>query len=404
MLCIIIFSTVAVLFVSWKELSYTETTIKKIGKSWWYIQDGHINLKYTGLAKNQNGIWFVKNGKVDFGFNGIQKYKSAQWYIQNGKCNILYTGLTKYNNVWWYIRNGKVDNSYTGLIGNENGQWYVQNGKVNFEYNNFYYQNGILYDIRGGRVEHETRMVAHRGLSSQAPDNTVKAFELAGQAGFWGCETDIYLTKDNQFIITHDDDFKKTCGVNKKPSEMTVEEIKELKIKNGSNYNEYCNDDSATRIPTLEEYLQVCKQYNMIPFIEIKENAYSDSESNKQTAELLYKKVKEIMENQQVVFISTDLYKLQQMRAVLDENQDKMMEVQHVVYTASTDMIDTYKSFTMNLDSSFTGISMEDIQQFRANGITVGVWIVDEEQKVYDFARAGVDYITTGTCFDLREQ
>lgn len=399
LICAIIFFLIVVTLIIIKEKSFSDTTIKKLGKNWWYIEDGRINLKYTGLAKNENGWWYVKDGKVDFQYNGIQEKSGSQWYIKNGKIDTNYTGLTKYDNTWWYISSGKVNTSYDGLITNENGQWYVRNGKVDFEYNDMCFKNGILYDVVNGKVEHETKMVAHRGLSSEAPGNTVKAFELAGQKGFWGCETDIYLTKDNEFIICHDDDFKETCGVKKKPSEMTLSEIKELKIKTGSNYEWYRNDDTATKIPTLEEYLNVCKQYNMTPFIEIKEHAYSNSDTSKQVTELLYKKVKDIMENRRVVFISMDFDKIQQMREVLDEKNDQNMEVQHVVYTAYTNMIDTYKTLKINLDSSFTGISVEDIQKFRSAGITVGLWIVDDRQKVLDFAKAGVDYITTGNLY-----
>ena len=47
-------------------------------------------------------------------------------------------------------------------------------------------------------------LVAHRGLSSEAPGDTVKAFELAGDAGFWGvAETDIRMTKDGKFVAVH---------------------------------------------------------------------------------------------------------------------------------------------------------------------------------------------------------
>ena len=396
-LCICTIVCIGFLALLWMKRSNTgSSTVIKLGNNWWYIENGCINLKYNGLASNENGWWYIKDGKVDFSHNGIEKNKNGWWYIHNGQVDFSYTGLKKNKNTWWMIENGKVDLNYTGIVENENGQWYVKAGKVDFSYNAMCFQDGCLYDIENGKVEHQTKMVAHRGLSSEAPENTVKSFELAGQAGFWGCETDIYLTKDNQFIISHDDDFKDTCGVKKKPGDMTLEEIKKLKIQKGNNYSLYQGDDSATRIPTLEEYLEVCKQYNMTPFIEIKEHAYSNSDQSKDVAELLYQKVKKVMENRQVVFISMDFTKLQQMREVLDEHNEQNMDLQHIVYTAYTSMIDTYKSLNMNLDSSFTGIPMEDIQTFKANGITVGVWIIADKEKAYDFAKAGVDYITTG--------
>lgn len=97
-------------------------------------------------------------------------------------------------------------------------------------------------------------MVAHRGLSALAPENTVKSFRLAGQKGFWGCETDVHMTADRKIIVNHDDTFQRMCGVNKKPGEMILDEIKQLKIRTGNHYEDYKNDAEATSIPTLEEY------------------------------------------------------------------------------------------------------------------------------------------------------
>src|SRR5699024_4264590 len=50
-------------------------------------------------------------------------------------------------------------------------------------------QNSTLY-------EKEVKYCAHRGLESIAPENTMPAFELAGQLGYWGIETDLHQTLD----------------------------------------------------------------------------------------------------------------------------------------------------------------------------------------------------------------
>ena len=332
-----------------------------------------MDYSYTGIAKNQNGWWRIKNGKVDFNYNG----------------------LAENENGWWQIENGQVNMSYTGIAENEYGRWYVQNGQVDFSYNQPYFQNGTLYTLENGKVANETKMIAHRGLSSEAPDNTVKSFTLAGKAGFWGCETDIYLTKDNQFIVEHNDDFGESCGVKKTPGEMTVSEIKQLKITNGANYNQYKDDETAIRVPTLIEYLAVCKEYGMTPVIEIKEKAYSNSAGLKEHTELLYDTVKQAMGDQNVIFISMDFDKLRQMREVLNEHSDTTTILQHVVYSTSDDMIQTYKSLGMELDSAFTGITPDQITRYHDSNIKIGLWIVNDQNKLYDFAKSGINYITT---------
>ena len=53
-------------------------------------------------------------------------------------------------------------------------------------------------------TKNSAKFIAHRGLSAEAPENTIKAYELAGGAGFWGAETDVRMTKDKKFILQHD--------------------------------------------------------------------------------------------------------------------------------------------------------------------------------------------------------
>lgn len=414
---VVIFLIAAIMVIVIKKNFFTGTDVKKIGDNWWYTQNGFIEHEYNGFASNKNGLWFIQNGKVNFNFNGIEKHKNDWFFIRNGKVDYSYTGIAKNQNGWWRIKNGKVDFNYNGLAENENGwwqiengqvnmsytgiaeneygRWYVQNGQVDFSYNQPYFQNGTLYTLENGKVANETKMIAHRGLSSEAPDNTVKSFTLAGKAGFWGCETDIYLTKDNQFIVEHNDDFGESCGVKKTPGEMTVSEIKQLKITNGANYNQYKDDETAIRVPTLIEYLAVCKEYGMTPVIEIKEKAYSNSAGLKEHTELLYDTVKQVMGDQNVIFISMDFGKLRQMREVLNEHSDTTTVLQHVVYSASDDMIQTYKSLGMELDSAFTGITPDQITRYHDSNIKIGLWIVNDQNKLYDFAKSGINYITT---------
>ena len=47
-------------------------------------------------------------------------------------------------------------------------------------------------------------IISHRGLSGEAPENTIPAFELAGQANVWGIETDVYEIADGTFVCFHD--------------------------------------------------------------------------------------------------------------------------------------------------------------------------------------------------------
>ena len=108
--------------------------------------------------------------------------------------------------------------------------------------------------------------VAHRGYSAAAPENTLAAFTLAGEKGYYGCEFDIHTTKDKVWVINHDDTVDKMTNGSGKIADMTSEEISKLKIDSGNNIETYPNE----KIPTLEEALDVCEKYSLRPIIEVK--------------------------------------------------------------------------------------------------------------------------------------
>ena len=110
------------------------------------------------------------------------------------------------------------------------------------------------------------KFVMHRGDNTLAPENTVPAFTLAGQAGAWGIETDVYETTDGVFILSHDDDVSRMTDGTGKITEMTYAQTQECTIDAGSNIEDYPN----LKMPTLEEYLTICRRYGCVACIEIK--------------------------------------------------------------------------------------------------------------------------------------
>jgi len=101
---------------------------------------------------------------------------------------------------------------------------------------------------------------AHRGLwSEKYPENSLSAFELAARRGY-GIELDIRLSKDGRIVVFHDDDLRRMCGVNKRVRDLTLRELKTLRLK-GTNES----------IPTLAEVLRLV--HGRVPLlIEVKGN------------------------------------------------------------------------------------------------------------------------------------
>ncbi len=88
-----------------------------------------------------------------------------------------------------------------------------------------------------------TPLVAHRGASADAPENTLAAFRLAFARGADAIEGDFRLTRDKRIVCMHDATTKRTAGVDKTVANATLAELRKLDVGGGE------------RIPTLEEVL-----------------------------------------------------------------------------------------------------------------------------------------------------
>jgi len=87
-------------------------------------------------------------------------------------------------------------------------------------------------------------VMAHRGGSLEAPENTIESFKYAIEIGSDIIETDIQLSSDGVPYIFHDDDLKRIPGIEKNFNDLLASEIDELNI-----FGDF-------KIPTLEETLK----------------------------------------------------------------------------------------------------------------------------------------------------
>ncbi len=125
------------------------------------------------------------------------------------------------------------------------------------------------FTIYVGRLKKEDcKFVAHRGRSEKAPDNSKAAIQLALASDFDYVEFDIWKTLDNQFVVTHDESLKETCGVDVKVTEITLPQAMSYKIITGNNIDTYPNE----YIPSLEQILVMAQAYpDKHLFIELKQ-------------------------------------------------------------------------------------------------------------------------------------
>lgn len=108
------------------------------------------------------------------------------------------------------------------------------------------------------------KIFAHRGYSGKYPENTMIAFKKALECGVDGIELDIQLTKDGEVVIIHDETIDRTTTGKGFVIDYTYEELEKFdasfKFK----------DLGFNKIPTLREYFQLVKDYDIVTNVELK--------------------------------------------------------------------------------------------------------------------------------------
>lgn len=224
-------------------------------------------------------------------------------------------------------------------------------------------------------------LVAHRGMRSVAPENTTASFTEAGKHGYWGAECDVYRTKDGVWIISHDSHTYRMMDKSAFIEKKTYEELMNMNVDNGVNIDKY----EDLKICSLEEYLDICKKYNMTPVIELK---------GKNNTEY-YSEIVELANQFEVnpVYISFHIENLQTMRRL---TQCKMY---YLVQKISEDDIQDAKSiencgidFNGNKDKNFKS---DIIKKCQEAGLELGAWTINEEDALQKLEQYGITLITT---------
>jgi glycerophosphoryl diester phosphodiesterase len=106
------------------------------------------------------------------------------------------------------------------------------------------------------QFENATEVMAHRGASAAAPENTIAAIQGAIEAGAQWVEIDVQESADGQVVVIHDSDLKKIGGSALTVAGSTLQQLQQVDI--GSWFGPEFTDQ---RIPTLKEVLELCKDH-----------------------------------------------------------------------------------------------------------------------------------------------
>lgn len=225
----------------------------------------------------------------------------------------------------------------------------------------------------------DVKLTAHRGFSGIAPENTLAAFEKAAEYNFYATECDVHLTKDGVWVIYHDDNIFRLTNGYKNIEEATYEELQEYVIDNGVNVDYYPNQ----KIPTLEEYLIVCKDMKIIPQIEIKNGS---KEKLQEILDLLQKY--ELKENAIIISFKGEMIK--KVREL-----DEKIELWYLVEEITEENINECKENNYKLAFNHKKNDEEIIKTAINKGLTLCAWTVDDLETLKSLYNLGVKYITT---------
>ena len=229
------------------------------------------------------------------------------------------------------------------------------------------------------KLDTAVSIIAHRGLSGLERENTNAAFVAAGNRSYYGIETDIHRTKDGRFIVFHDDTIERLAGVDGVVEEMTFEELRQLRLRDMDG-----NIREDLLLPSLEEYIRICKKYGKQSILELK-NHFEPADIQQIIAIIQQEGWLE-----HTTFISFDLPNVLYVRRLLPEQP-----VQYLVDEPPENLLETLTENRLDLDIYYRFLNPELVSACHEAGVLVNTWTVDSVEDGLRAAQMGVDYITS---------
>ncbi len=220
-------------------------------------------------------------------------------------------------------------------------------------------------------------IMAHRGYSGAAPENTIPAFEKAIEAGFTAAVLDVQMLGDGTIVVMHDSSFARTTGYRKRVWETTYDEIKDL---DAGKY--FSSEYEGTRIPTLDEVLKLCSG-KLFLNIEIKRTGHDEG--------IVERVVRIIEENDyfdNCDITSQDYRTLEEVRAINPSVITAYTSVAGIGNLQSLEAADIFS--IMEYFATY-----ENVTAIRDAGKRIFVWTVNDADTMESLINLNVDAILT---------
>jgi glycerophosphoryl diester phosphodiesterase len=210
--------------------------------------------------------------------------------------------------------------------------------------------------------------VGHRGARAYEPENTLRSFNKAIELGVDSIELDVRKTKDNEIIIMHDADVKRTTNGEGLVRDLTLKEIKNL------------TSEKNEKIPTLEEALDSLNRKVKV-FIELKETGFEE-----QIVSLIKKKA---MKKSAVIvsFLEDALKKVKELDPEIETG---------LIYAKHKNPLKAALELKAQWLLAFYKFThTANVQKAHENDLKVIVWTVNTPEDVALMVKKGVDGIAS---------
>jgi glycerophosphoryl diester phosphodiesterase len=248
----------------------------------------------------------------------------------------------------------------------------------------------IMMDVEGSHERTAVPLIAHRGASHDAPENTLAAVKLGWERNADAVEIDVHVSKDGRVVVIHDPTTKRTAGRGGEVSGQTLEQLRRLDFgrHKGARW-------AGERIPTLEEVLRTVPEGKRL-FVEIKcgPEILGPLEAALSATRL---------GAEQVVLIGFDLPTMAAAKHRLPEHRAHWLhvlrqDIQDGSWKPGADEL-LAKVRRAGLDGlsiqACEAVDRPFVERIHAAGMRLYVWTVDDPMEANRLREAGVDGITT---------
>jgi glycerophosphoryl diester phosphodiesterase len=242
-------------------------------------------------------------------------------------------------------------------------------------------------------------IIAHRGASFDAPENTLAAVRLGWEQGADAVEFDVYLSKDGKIVVLHDKDTKRTAGVDRPVIEQTLAELRTLDVGKWKDPK-----FAGERIPALAEVLAPTPAGKRV-FIEVKCGPEIVPELKRDLAAAKLRP-----EQTAVISFSADVVtavkkEMPELKAYWLVSLGNAKKKPKNVWTADELMARARAINADGLDlSADPDVSPPIVKAVAAAGVPVFVWTVNDPALALQMIAAGAHGVTTDRPAWLRKE